>query len=277
MNDYIFDWAENSEKILAGDGYTTKVHQTFEQIMLFAYLREKGYSKDEIFSLWIKTNSLLLQKIGDDKDQRDKYFGKLFADSTKYKIEKGNRIDIYQSEIDFINNMEVSMWIKQYVLAMLCIYKWYGKEWCVYNDKIKRFCYSCTDVKREKERDIGRLYECTKTYKPYITNIRDRSFSFKILFKSCEVIPVEQISNPRHIYDVMYLLENTKLCCKCGNSFKYGKNSLKVKMCPDCRKKALAEYKHNNYLKNKNKNKLDIQGTKLILSEKRTINPNKES
>ena len=48
-------------------------------------------------------------------------------------------------------------------------------------------------------------------------------------------------------------------------------------MCPGCRKKALAEYKHNNYLKNKNKNKLDIQGTKLILSEKRTINPNKES
>ena len=42
MNDYIFDWAENSEKILAGGGYTTKVHQTFEQIMLFAYLREKG-------------------------------------------------------------------------------------------------------------------------------------------------------------------------------------------------------------------------------------------
>ena len=156
MNDYIFDWAENSEKILAGGGYTTKAHQTFEQIMLFAYLREKGYSKDEIFSLWIKTDSLLLQKIGDDKDQRDKYFGKLFADSTKYKIEKGNRIDIYQSEIDFINNMEVSMWIKQYVLAMLCVYKWYGKEWCVYNDKIKRFCYSCTSTKRERDRKSNR-------------------------------------------------------------------------------------------------------------------------
>ena len=57
MNDYIFDWAENSEKILAGGGYTTKAHQTFEQKMLFAHVGEQGYSKDEIVSLWIKTDS----------------------------------------------------------------------------------------------------------------------------------------------------------------------------------------------------------------------------
>lgn len=235
MNDYIFDWAENSEKILAGGGYTTKVHQTFEQIMLFAYLRERGYSKDEIFSLWIETDSLLLQKIGDDKDQRDKYFGKLFADSTKYKIEKGNRIDIYQSEIDFINNMEVSMWIKQYVLAMLCIYKWYGKEWCVYNDKIKRFCYSCTSIGREKERETKNLSDCLKKYSPYIINGRNNFLSFKILIGK-DKQGVFSLSNPRHVQELFHLLSNIKQCKMCLNLFEYDKFGIHSQFCPECRK-----------------------------------------
>lgn len=236
MNDYIFDWAENSEKILAGGGYTTKVHQTFEQIMLFAYLREKGYSKDEIFSLWIKTNSLLLQKIGDDKDQRDKYFGKLFADSTKYKIEKGNRIDIYQSEIDFINNMEVSMWIKQYVLAMLCIYKWYGKEWCVYNDKIKRFCYSCTDVKNEKSEVFASLLsKCLDKYKPYSL----RCLNGKIVYKFETIIighdeMVFTISNPRMIINVLSCIKCEKICEICNKKFQYNSHNKHLNICRDC-------------------------------------------
>ena len=254
MNDYIFDWAENSEKILAGGGYTTKAHQTFEQIMLFAYLREKGYSKDEIFSLWIKTDSLLLQKIGDDKDQRDKYFGKLFADSTKYKIEKGNRIDIYQSEIDFINNMEVSMWIKQYVLAMLCIYKWYGKEWCVYNDKIKRFCYSCTDAKKEQEWNIKALSNCINIYKPFYINNRDNFFFFFFLF-CANFGEVFSINNPRCVCDLFYLLKNIKTCENCGCVFTYNAYSAKTKLCSDCKKKERYKKQYINYLKNKTRHK----------------------
>ena len=238
MNDYIFDWAENSEKILAGGGYTTKVHQTFEQIMLFAYLRERGYSKDEIFSLWIKTDSLLLQKIGDDKDQRDKYFGKLFADSTKYKIEKGNRIDIYQSEIDFINNMEVSMWIKQYVLAMLCIYKWYGKEWCVYNDKIKRFCYSCTDVKNERDKFSLILFRALDKYKVYIVSNRNANVAFKILFLESENSDIKySIKEPRKVCDLFKFLKNEKKCLNCGNIFEYDYHTQKINICPICYKK----------------------------------------
>ena len=247
MNDYIFDWAENSEKILAGGGYTTKVHQTFEQIMLFAYLREKGYSKDEIFDLWVKTDSLLLQKIGDDKDQRDKYFGKLFADSTKYKIEKGNRIDIYQSEIDFINNMEVSMWIKQYVLAMLCVYKWYGKEWCVYNDKIKRFCYSCTDVKNERDRHIRMLYNCILKYKPYYVNSRNNFSSIKVLFldNSGECF---QMSSPRDICNFFYLLKNESVCSICGKTYEYNFHNVGLHLCDNCYKKERIK-KQNLYKK----------------------------
>lgn len=236
MNDYIFDWAENSEKILAGGGYTTKAHQTFEQIMLFAYLREKGYSKDEIFSLWIETDSLLLQKIGDDKDQRDKYFGKLFADSTKYKIEKGNRIDIYQSEIDFINNMEVSMWIKQYVLAMLCVYKWYGKEWCVYNDKIKRFCYSCTNIKKERDKNTKSLFEMNNKYSAYWINTRNSFVSFKMLFSvnSQNKNIVKTIISPRSVNELFNLLKTEKICVNCGKVFIYDGHNMHINVCKKC-------------------------------------------
>lgn len=267
MNDYIFDWEENSEKILAGGGYTTKVHQTFEQIMLFAYLREKGYSKDEIFSLWTKTDSLLLQKIGDDKDQRDKYFGKLFADSTKYKIEKGNRIDIYQSEIDFINNMEVSMWIKQYVLAMLCIYKWYGKEWCVYNDKIKRFCYSCTDVKNERDRHIRMLHDCINKYNIYYVNSRNDFISIKILFCS-NFGKVYHISNPRRVNELFNFLENTKTCIKCGHKYKYSSYSTNSTLCASCRKSIRYKNQYENFIKNRDQHDTPRQISNIMKTDK---------
>ena len=277
MNDYIFDWAENSEKILAGGGYTTKVHQTFEQIMLFAYLREKGYSKDEIFSLWIKTNSLLLQKIGDDKDQRDKYFGKLFADSTKYKIEKGNRIDIYQSEIDFINNMEVSMLIKQYVLAMLCVYNWYWKEWCVYNDKIKRFCYSCTSTKRERDRNSELLYKCLLNYSPYIVSSWNGSVAFKILFLNNDDMNCAfKIKTPRDVTVLFDLIKNQKICSQCGENFVYDNHTANLTLCPICRKKILYKRKYKNYLKN-HQPQLTPQRSISIIGEKTKINPDKEN
>ena len=268
MNDYIFDWAENSEKILAGGGYTSKVHQTFEQIMLFAYLREKGYSKDEIFSLWIKTDSLLLQKIGDDKDQRDKYFGKLFADSTKYKIEKGNRIDVYQSEIDFINNMEVSMWIKQYVLAMLCIYKWYGKEWCVYNDKIKRFCYSCTSTKKERDTNTQALFQCLDCYHPYIVNGRDIFLSFKMLTKEDGLI-IKSIKQPRDCNKLFNLLTTERVCKNCNKVFIYSKINARRTLCDECYKK----YRYSQ----QNKYHKTTNLVQHYNSERNKINPNKES
>lgn len=278
MNDYIFDWAENSEKILAGGGYTTKVHQTFEQIMLFAYLREKGYSKDEIFSLWIKTNSLLLQKIGDDKDQRDKYFGKLFADSTKHKIEKGNRIDIYQSEIDFINNMEVSMWIKQYVLAMLCVYKWYGKEWCVYNDKIKRFCYSCTSTKKERDRNSELLHKCLVDYSPYIVNSWNNTVSFKILFLNDNIIGdcIYRIKSPRDVAELFSFIKNQKKCSQCKTVFIYDNHTINSTLCPNCRKKTLYKRKYKNYLKN-HKSQPTPQRAIPNICEKTKINLDKEN
>ena len=278
MNDYIFDWAENSEKILAGGGYTTKVHQTFEQIMLFAYLREKGYSKDEIFNLWVRTDSLLLQKIGNDKDQRDKYFGKLFADSTKYKIEKGNCIDIYQSEIDFINNMEVSMWIKQYVLAMLCVYKWYGKEWCVYNDKIKRFCYSCTSTKKERDRNSELLHKCLTNYSPYIVNSWNNTVSFKILFLNNGVISdyVYRIKSPRDVIDLFGLIKSQKKCLQCGSIFAYDNHTINSTFCQNCRKKFLYKRKYKNYLKN-HQSQPTPQRAIPNICEKTKINPDKEN
>lgn len=238
MNDYIFDWAENSEKILAGGGYTTKVHQTFEQIMLFAYLRERGYSKDEIFSLWIETDSLLLKKIGDDENQRDKYFGKLFADSTKYKIEKGNRIDIYQSEIDFINSLVVLPWIKEYLLAILCVYKYMGYESCEYNKKIRNFCFSCTSINKEQEYCCLKIKEALDKYKFYsVYNYNNKAF-FKINFcDNSNGKKICSISNPRNVLTIMKFLSNNKRCEKCGNIFEYNSKSIKNKLCPNCHRK----------------------------------------
>ena len=56
MNGYIFDWDENSEKILNGEGYTTVGHQFMEQVALFRYLMDHGYTKDDVDKVWRNTN-----------------------------------------------------------------------------------------------------------------------------------------------------------------------------------------------------------------------------
>lgn len=254
MNGYIFDWNENSEKILNGDGYTTVGHQFMEQVALFRYLMDKGYSKDDVDRVWRNTNSIAYQKVADDKDETERLFARIWGKAAKWKNNvQGNEIVIYQSEIDFINNMEVLPWIKQYVLTLLCVYKWWGREWCRYDKKIRTFCFSCTDIKKERDRNAEKITECIDRYHPYEVKIIDVSLSFKIMFGESDSI-VAQISNPRDIDRVLKLIRNSKICLNCGNTFEYNSHSILNCLCPDCHNQKVVDT-----IRNCNKRRISTQ------------------
>lgn len=237
MNGYIFDWEENCKQILNGLGYTTKSHQTYEQIMLFRYLIDKGFSKDQIESLWVKTNSLIVQKTEGDIQERNRWFGRILEAVSKKKIEAGNTIKIYKEEIDFINGIIVSKWIKQYILAMLCVYKYCGKEWCKYDNKIKRFCYSITDTKKERESNSLMLSRVIGKYNLYEINQCFNTVSFKMNIKTDNKKLLLSLSNPREIEKILPFIKNEKVCAECGEVFEYNNHNSHLNICPKCYKR----------------------------------------
>lgn len=237
MNGYIFDWDENSEKILNGEGYTTVGHQFMEQVALFRYLMDHGYTKDDVDKVWRNTNSILYQKTCGDVDEIERLFARIWGKAAKWKNNfKGNEIVIYQSEIDFINNMEVLPWIKQYVLTLLCVYKWWGREWCKYDKKIRTFCYSCTDTKRERDDCAKKIHDCIEKYHPYEVNAVGTTVSFKIAFVGKDTV-VATIPNPRYIEKLLNIILNVKTCVICGDQYTYGPHTHNGNICPCCKKK----------------------------------------
>ena len=237
MNGYIFDWDENSEKILNGEGYTTVGHQFMEQVALFRYLMDHGYTKDDVDKIWRSTNSILYQKTCGDIDEIERLFARIWGKAAKWKNNfKGNEIVIYQSEIDFINNMEVLPWIKQYVLTLLCVYKWWGREWCKYDKKIRTFCYSCTSQKKEDDAMPPKISACVNKYHPYELCVVSNLSSFKILFIGKGEICC-RINNPREIGSIMGHIKNIKKCSVCNREYEYTSYNCRFDVCPDCIKK----------------------------------------
>lgn len=248
MNGYIFDWKENCKQILNGGGYTTKSHQTYEQIMLFRYLIDCGLSKDRIEDLWIETDSLIIQKTKDDQQERNRWFGRILEAAAKKKIEDGNEIKIYKEEISFINDLVVSKWVKQYILAMLCVYKYYGKEWCKYDNKIKRFCYSVTDTKKERESNSLILARIIKEYNLYEINQCFNTVSFRMNINTDNKNLLLSISNPREIGKILPFIKNEKVCVECGDVFEYDNHNSHLNICPKC-------YRHYRNSTDRSKNK----------------------
>lgn len=235
MNGYIFDWDENSEKILNGEGYTTVGHQFMEQVALFRYLMDHGYTKDDVDKVWRNTNSILYQKTCGDVDEIERLFARIWGKAAKWKNNfKGNEIVIYQSEIDFINNMEVLPWIKQYVLTLLCVYKWWGREWCKYDKKIRTFCYSCTDTKRERDDCAKKIYDCMEKYHPYECAAFNESGWIKFNIKP-EGDIIAKVKNPRYVLNAFILLKNIKRCCVCGKEYEFKNgHGLYNDLCSEC-------------------------------------------
>lgn len=243
MNNYIFDWEANCQKIIKYGKYTTKKNVIYEQIVLIRYLRNRGKEYDYIYDVWKESIGSIPSFIYFSEDEKSEYFKKLYDKSDNIKIERGNLITIYKKEIDFINNMVCHKWLKEYILALLCIYKYVGKEWCEYNDKIKSFCYSCTSIKKEREKNTKSLSEIVNKYNIY--NI-EKKYGINIKMNFCnnagQIYRV--IKDPRDVKLLYGALVNEIRCSVCGNFYIYNSKKRKLDVCQDCEKKNRSKDRH---------------------------------
>ena len=237
MNKVIFDWDANTLKILNTGQYTTRNKQYLEQLNLIKFLIEMGKDKKEIFEIWKKTDSILLQKIADDVDELDFVFNKLYLSARSWKIVRGYPINIYKSEINYINSLDVLPWIKEYLLALLCVYKYYGKPWCKYSEEVRRFCFSVTYYGREREKMKTYLAECVNKYMPYRMYTSENGVYYKCNFAVEEGDLLVQIQEPRQVQLLFGYIENMHTCQQCNEKFIYNSRTYHNTLCPSCVKK----------------------------------------
>ena len=249
MSEFIFDWGENCEKILNGEGYTTSKNQNMEQVALFRYLMDKNYDKEEIFEIWEETGGNILRGVKEDSEEKQFIFEKLFNKALKWTMPPSNPIYIYQEEIDIINSMIVLRWIKEYLLTLLCVYKYYNSEWCQYNDKLRRFCFSVNSQRREWSSLGAKLSDCVKKYKPYDMFIKNGTLMLKMNITKSDGEVVETIPNPSHVQELFHLIKCEKVCKDCGKTFSYSSYTVNSEVCASCEKKRLYKLQYKCHKK----------------------------
>ena len=236
MNNYIFDWNKNSENVFRTGLYTTKRNRFMEQVMLIRYLRDKQYDYSEVLDIWKNKieNQEYKKSIELSEKDREKYFDILWKKSFNFDFKPGNKIIIYKEEIDFINNLLTSLWIKQYVFVMMCIYKYFGEKWCLYNQDIKIFCYSCTSLKRERVDSMKILQETISDNNLYDIVCRKQNAYFKINFLKEEGDICYEIDEPRDVEKIIDCIKSEKICQKCGKPFSYTYKTKHMELCHEC-------------------------------------------
>lgn len=251
MNDMIFDLTENCEQILGGRKYITTKGANFEQTVLIKYLLNKGLSEADAKDIWYTTRFEELKDV--ESSVVSAVFRKFVKNGKDIKFVKHNPIKIYDTEIAYFNSMNIPMWEKQYFLTLLCVYKYYEKTWVETNERIRKFCFSVSDAKHERERHSPLIADDRVKYNLYDINTRTgkndktiTSIKFTMPMNNGKVIA--ELPNPRYIDDkLLGLLTCEHVCSRCGTVYKYTSKGINNFLCPKCYKKE--RYKRANSYK----------------------------
>lgn len=250
MNNYIFDWDRNSQRILETNKYTTYHKQDREGIALIQYLsNQKKYNKEDIYSVWKDISGSKIEFL-DDSEKR-KIFDRFFKTSLTWKFKKGKSFAIYQEELDYLNSLIIPMWAKEYLLALLCVYKYYNDKWCVYTKDIKCFCHSRTKEGRsrpERELYLHNLFTRYNLYDLSMLYINNKEvLSIKVNYAKGEGKVIAVLETPNEVSTLFKMLKCEKKCKICGGIFSYTVRSFTQELCPICYKKERNRKKYLNY------------------------------
>ena len=260
MNEQIFDWGENSEKILRGEGYTTFHSRFREQVALVRYLLDRNHEEEEIYGIWKNTNPETILYADTEEEKREVY-KRVRVAARKWQNRFYSSVMVYKEEMDYINQMDEPLWVKQYVLCMLVVYKYYQQTYCQYTNRIKCFCYSKTNVKFERSQYTLTLCDCIKNYRVYDTVIHDSNVAFKVNFAQSLGTPLARIKSPAYVEELYKWLKDSRVCTCCGKSFECSSKSLRRMLCDECYRK------ERNRAKNANKKRIRQFTTNQYVSE----------
>lgn len=239
MTDYIFNFAENNKYLEEHKECTTKKHQRFELLVYIKGLILQKINKEQIFERVININCWIF-KGTKDEDELKYIFDKIYEQAVNWEIPiSGKDIVIYQEEIDYINQLDCLMWLKQYIFALLCIYKYYGNKWCSFNKYLRSFAFSCTHYKIERDHHKYCIQILLQKEKLYDFSDYNGELKLKVNFATQEGVSLITFSSPREVEKYLYLLKNEKSCINCGAVYEFTSRNWRVGLCPLCYKKKI--------------------------------------
>lgn len=110
---------ENSRRMLASGHYQTKKYRNEEDLWLIRYLKDKKYSKEQIYKKWLE-----IYPSRGESAELDENPSRLF--NNLYNHVGGVKLDVNQHqvcfsepEIAFIEALVAPKWIKEYVFALV--------------------------------------------------------------------------------------------------------------------------------------------------------------
>ena len=250
----ILDWAEacdeifNTHRLLRSDPSDNKSYYK-QEIIYLRYLRDvKGYTADECYMNWLALeNGTASAQIADASTLRF-LFHRAFGQSyVLYRtLDCQHRlapVTIYQSEIDFLNQLDMPLWVKQYWMALLVYFK-FGSQisatvaktptlnaWCIRQTayKDKRYGSKCQDKITKYQQSLSNVV--IKVAPP----ISDEKYvSYEPTFLTKDGQPVIVLASLRSIQAAISLVKPSYCTCeKCGRQFEKSAKQKRT-MCDTC-------------------------------------------
>lgn len=253
----------NSERLLSTGCYQIKNSKSIEDVWLMKYLRDKGFSEDEIYETW-KRIYLTKYPFYNDWDLEDWIFPRLWKRSLRIYFQQFEKITIFQEEIDFINNAEVLMRFKEFVLVLLAYAKAMGYTKIMVSDGTKGYL---SNLKRDitpylksgrRQQGSDEFIKCQEVgllefHKGgAFSNDEKSGFAYySIPFMKTEGVVAYEFDTIADIQQAFASLKCEAVCPKCGKVFELHPRTQR-KICLECWK-AERNQKFYSYLHQKDK------------------------
>lgn len=268
----IIDWTKactqihNTKELLESDSLERKI-KFKQEIIYVKYLSEiLKYEPRQCFYEWRQIKNGVAAMFEGDIEQVMSQFLLIFKKAIKSHYPdvrldgELKPVNIYRQEVDYLNGLDMPLWVKHYLLALEIYYKFkkqYSKDVSLTTPVANWAFKQCSYIAEGKDRKRFSKYEehirnwCNKcdtniiTYKYDYFGKKKKTYTLNFLQKSGEV--VYTCNDINCVADVLHLLEGhinahhtyrhyvEKVCSNCGKVFLVTGNS-KTDLCPDCYK-----------------------------------------
>ena len=222
---------ENSRTVIETGEYQYPKSKGIEDVWLIRYLKTDGENgKEDIYTIWCRIAKKKYDYFSEEELRANfERFWKAAGKKSKGPVVFP--IEIFQEEIDAINNADTFIWVKQYALLLLAYYKILGKEknmggglsW-----ELLKFVTAIRPKARDCKRATDLLIKCG------LLEIRDFAWILNYQCKKGHLFGrFYQIKDMQNIFSE---LKTEKVCTMCGKTF-CRTSKTKRDICEECWKK----------------------------------------
>lgn len=264
----IVDWAKNCEKIfetkkLTMEDSADKLYKYKQEFVYLQYLAQvKLYDEQEIYDEWKRISNRNAPSAIGEFNEVDSLsdFQKIYSKAKRYTFTRLNfkehlkPIKIYKAEVDFLNGLDVPLWVKQYWACLLFYYKFESQNtkrvqkshcvntWCmrqVTGIEVTRYGSVCQD--RIARCRMRMRTEGTEPFTDYLKLRLDHYPTYKPNFLQNSGDVAYKTDSINTISEFIKLIgPNTAICTKCGKEF-VKSSKTKRTLCDECYK----DYRRN--------------------------------